>query len=130
VAGERIDAWIAVLEALQARDADAFARALDERLGVLPPAAGRTAYEQIEGALGPLLLSGQARIDDAALEAAGTRALPLVGEGARIATQATPDPADLWPLRTLGQLAAVLATLGAEEDWLELGLDALRRGWR
>jgi predicted unusual protein kinase regulating ubiquinone biosynthesis (AarF/ABC1/UbiB family) len=130
VAGERIDAWIAVLEALRARDANAFARALDEGLGVLPPAAGRTAYEHIEIALGPLLLSGPARIDDAALEAAGTRALPLVGEGARIATQATPDPADLWPLRTLGQLAPVLARLGAEEDWLELGLDALRRGWR
>ena len=42
---------------------------------------------------------------------------------------ATPDPADLWPLRMLAQLAATLAPLGATEDWLALGLDALRDGW-
>ena len=126
----RVDAWTATLESLASRDADAFARALEERLGVLPAAAGLTAYEHLEAALGPLLLAGPARLDDAALEAAGTRALPQADEAVWVATQARPDPADLWPLRMLGQLAAVLATLGAEEDWLALGLAALREGWR
>jgi predicted unusual protein kinase regulating ubiquinone biosynthesis (AarF/ABC1/UbiB family) len=129
VGRERIDAWIATLEALRARDEDAFAAALSERLSVLPADAARIAYSHIEAALGPLLLSGPARLDDVALRSAGTRALPLVGEGARIATQSTPDPADMWPLRMLFQLAPVLAALGAEEDWLELGLGALRDGW-
>ena len=131
VGGDRIEGWIAVLEALRARDADAFATALTSGLRVLPTAEAHVAYEHIEGVLGPLLLSGGAtRLDDAALEAAGTRALPLIGEGARVATRSTPDPADLWPLRMLGQLAPVLALLGAEEDWLDLGLSALRRGWQ
>jgi hypothetical protein len=30
----------------------------------------------------------------------------------------------------LAQLAALLGPLGAEEDWLELALGALRDGWR
>lgn len=127
----RIDGWIAALEALQARDGAAFATAMSDRLGLLPAAAARMAHAHIEVALGPLLLTGgPTRLDDAALSAAGARALPLVAEGAAIATRATPDPADLWPLRMLGQLAPVLAALGAEEDWLELGLVALRTGWR
>jgi predicted unusual protein kinase regulating ubiquinone biosynthesis (AarF/ABC1/UbiB family) len=130
VGADRVDGWIAALEALRGGDADAFAAALGERLGLLPAPAALTAYEHVQIGLGPLLLSGPARLDDAALAAAGSRALPLLPEGARIATQATPDPADLWPLRMLGQLAPVLAALGAEEDWLELGIDALRRGWR
>ena len=131
VAAARIDGWIAALEALQGRDAGAFATAMSDGLGLLPDDAAHTAYEHIEVALGPLLLTGgPARLDDAALAAAGERALPLTGEAARVATRATPDPADLWPLRMLAQLAPMLAVLGAEEDWLALALDALRRGWR
>lgn len=131
VTRERIDGWIAALEALRERDADAFARALEERLGVLPTIAGRRAYEHVEAILGPLILTGgRAVLDDAGLADAGSRALPLLGEATRVAGQATPDPADLWPLRTLGQLAPTLARLGAIEDWLDLGIAALRDGWR
>ena len=131
VAAERIDGWIAALEALQARDGSAFAAAMSERLALLPADAARSVYEHVEVTLGPLLLTGRPqRLDEAALAAAGTRGLPRLGEAASLATRGTPDPADLWPLRMLAQLAPVLATLGAEEDWLELALGALRDGWR
>jgi ubiquinone biosynthesis protein len=126
---ERIGGWIATLEALQARDEAAFAAALEAQ-GLLPAGAARAAYAEVEHALGPLLLNGPAVLDDAALAAAGDRALERVDAIVAIAGQATPDPADLWPLRMLAQLAALLATLGAEEDWLELALGALRDGWR
>ncbi len=75
-------------------------------------------------------MSGPARIDDAALAAAGDRAFARLGDLVDLAGRATPDPADLWPLRMLAQLAATLAPLGAEEDWLQLGIAALRDGWR
>lgn len=129
VAASRIDGWIAALEAVRERDAEAFAAAMSGRLHLLGAEPARTAHGHVEAVLGPLLTAGPARLDDAALEAVGKRALPLIEEAAGVAMQATPDPADLWPLRMLGQLAPVLAGLGAEEDWLALGLDALRRGW-
>ena len=125
----RVDGWVAVLEALRARDAGAFAAAL-AGLGLLPAEAGRAAYEHVDHALGPLLMSGPAALDDAALAAAGERALERVDAIVALAGYGTPQPADLWPLRMLGQLAALLATLGAEEDWVALALDALRDGWR
>jgi predicted unusual protein kinase regulating ubiquinone biosynthesis (AarF/ABC1/UbiB family) len=126
---ERVDAWVATLEAIRARDADAFAAALGAQ-GVLPPDAGHMAYAHAEHALGPLLWNGPAMLDDAALAAAGARALDRVEPIVAVAGRATPDPADLWPLRMLAQLAALLATLRAEEDWVELALGALRDGWR
>jgi predicted unusual protein kinase regulating ubiquinone biosynthesis (AarF/ABC1/UbiB family) len=126
---EKVDGWIATLEAVGARDADGFAAAL-ARQGLLPPDAGPAAFAHVDDVLGPLLASGPAVLDDAALAAAGDRALARAEALVAIAGRATPDPADLWPLRTLAQLAALLATLGAEEDWLELALGALRDGWR
>jgi len=126
---DRVDQWVATLEALQARDESAFASALEAQ-GLLPAASGRAAYAEVEHALGPLLLNGPAVLDDAALAAAGDRALERVDAIVSLAGRATPDPADLWPLRMLAQLAALLGTLGAEEDWLDLALSALRDGWR
>ena len=125
---DRVDAWIATLEAVQAPDEEAFAAALDAQ-GLLARDAGRPAYGHVEHVLGPLLMSGPAPLDDAALAAAGDRALGRVDAIAALATRATPDPADLWPLRMLAQLAALLAAVGAEEDWTELALSALREGW-
>ena len=126
---ERVDEWIATLEAVQARDQAAFAAALAAQ-GLLPTEGGRIAYAHVEHALGPLLMSGPALLDDAALAAAGARALERVEAIVALVGQATPDPADLWPLRMLAQLAALLGTLGAEEDWLALAVAALRDGWR
>ena len=128
VARERVDQWMATLEALQSRDADAFGAAL-AAFGLVPVDAGREAYAHVEAVLGPLLLSGPARLDDAALAAAGGAAFDRLGALMDLAARATPDPADLWPLRMLAQLAATLAPLGATEDWLGLGLEALREGW-
>jgi predicted unusual protein kinase regulating ubiquinone biosynthesis (AarF/ABC1/UbiB family) len=125
---ERIDFWITTLEALQSGDADGFAATLADS-GLLPRDAAAEAYEHVQATLGPLLLSGPARLDDDALAAAGERAWDRLGALMDLAGRATPDPADLWPLRMLGQLAATLAPLGAEEDWLALGLEALRDGW-
>ena len=125
---ERVDFWIATLEALERGDADAFASTLAEA-GLLPRDAAAEAYEHVDAVLGPLLLSGPARLDDAALGEAGDRAWRRLGALTDLAGRATPDPADLWPLRMLAQLAATLAPLGAEEDWLALGLSALREGW-
>jgi predicted unusual protein kinase regulating ubiquinone biosynthesis (AarF/ABC1/UbiB family) len=129
VSAGRVDAWIATLGALQARDADAFAAALAEQGLLSSVDDGRAAYGLIEATLGPLLLSGPARLDDAALAAAGARALDALGDIMEIAGRATPDPDDLWPLRMLAQLAATLAPVGATEDWLALALAALRDGW-
>jgi len=126
----RVDEWIATLEALQARDEAAFGSALAAQ-GLLPADAGRAAYAIVEESLGPLLLMGGPTVlDDEALAAAGARALDRVDTIVGLVGQATPDPADLWPLRMLAQLAATLAPLGAEEDWLDLALAALRNGWR
>ena len=127
---ERIDFWITTLEALGARDEAAFASSLSDE-GLLPEDAARAAYGEIEYALGPLLLTGGPTVlDDDALAAAGDRALDRLDTIVSLVGQATPDPADLWPLRMLAQLAALLGPLGAEEDWLELALGALRDGWR
>jgi ubiquinone biosynthesis protein len=129
VPAARLGEWIATLEALRARDEGAFAEALASQ-GLLSADAGVRAYAHVEAALGPLLLSGPSRLDDDALATAGGAAFERLGDLMDLAARATPDPADLWPLRMLGQLAATLAPLGATEDWLELGLAALRGGWR
>ena len=125
---DRIDFWIAALESLERRDADGFAAALAGE-GLLPVEAGAEAYEHVEATLGPLLLNGPAQLDDDVLGAAGERAWGRLDALVDLAGRATPDPADVWPLRMLAQLAATLAPLGATEDWLELGLAALREGW-
>jgi len=126
---ERVDSWIATLEALRAGDARAFAAALAVQ-GLLPEDAGHEAYAHVEATVGPLLLNGPVTLDDPALADAGSRAFDRLGDLLNLAGRATPDPADLWPLRMLAQLAATLAPLGATDDWLSLGLEALREGWR
>jgi hypothetical protein len=57
------------------------------------------------------------------------RALAALPVALPLAARLTPDPGDLWPLRMLGQLAALLARLDATEDWGALALAAGRQGW-
>jgi len=125
---KRVEAWLETLEALRSRDAAAFAAALESQR-LLTAGGADEAYAHVEAALGPLLLSGPARLDDDALAHAATATFDRLGALMDLAARATPDPVDRWPLRMLGQLAATLAPLGATEDWLELGIDALREGW-
>jgi predicted unusual protein kinase regulating ubiquinone biosynthesis (AarF/ABC1/UbiB family) len=99
----RLDETIAVLEALQARERDAFADAVSSGLGLLPQDAATRAYEQIDKHLAELL-DGTAKLDDAALAKAGESALADIGALTEIAAQGTPQPSDVWPARGLGQL--------------------------
>jgi predicted unusual protein kinase regulating ubiquinone biosynthesis (AarF/ABC1/UbiB family) len=124
----RLDASIAALEALRDGDDAGFADAVG-RLGLLPADAVAGLRPHVDAILGPLLLSGPARVDDDALAAAGERALDRLAGLMELAARGTPDPADLWPGRMLGQLASLLALLEIEEDWLALAIEALERGW-
>jgi hypothetical protein len=113
---DRAKAALDALDALRRDDTAAFTTAVADRLGVLPPAAADEAYTLI-GELAGDLLSGPARLDDAALAAAGERALGRMREGLAIAAVGRPQPADLAAARSLGQLAALLARLGVSDDW-------------
>jgi hypothetical protein len=66
------------------------------------------------------LLDGPATLDAAALLALGERARDETPALARLAMASAPRPEDLALGRTLGQLVAVLARLGAREDWVTL----------
>ena len=79
--------------------------------GRRPPAHARDARRSV---------TGPARLDAAALAGVADRAAERAGAAVAIATRARPDPADVWLLRGGGQLIAVLAGLGATEDWVAL----------
>jgi predicted unusual protein kinase regulating ubiquinone biosynthesis (AarF/ABC1/UbiB family) len=119
----------AALGALRAADRKAFVAALS-KLDLLPDKEAGEAYDHIEELLGPLLMNGPARLDDDALAAAGDAALDRIDVLVALGAKGTPDAADVWPARMLGQLTSTLALLGATEDWLGLAADALREGWR
>jgi ABC1 family protein len=118
VSRERARELLAGLHALRDGDRDAFARAA-EHAGVLPATVAGTAYEEVRTALGELV-AGPATLDPAALRAASERAARVASALARIGAAASPAPEDLALARALGQLAAVLARLGAREDWVNL----------
>lgn len=109
-----VDAFAAVADA----DPQAFAEAMGE-LGLLEPGDADQAYEVARRVLGDLL-DGPALLDAGVLrelfERAGREAPALL----RLATAAAPRPEDLSLARALGQLVAVLARLGATEDWAAL----------
>ena len=123
----RIDAGIDAVAALRRGGADAFADAA-VALGVLDEATALEAH-RIARELLPDLLSGPARLDAGVLADLGERALGRLDELMTVAVRATPDPADLWPARSLGQVVPLLSLLEVEEDWLELALEAARAGW-
>jgi hypothetical protein len=104
----RVDRALAAAAAIRADDATRFAAAVAE----LVPAA---AYDVARAALGPLA-TGRARLDASALRAAAE----VAPRGFGLVAEARPQPDDLWLGRAAGQLAATLAVLGAEHDWLAL----------
>jgi predicted unusual protein kinase regulating ubiquinone biosynthesis (AarF/ABC1/UbiB family) len=103
------------LGALAGHDADAFAERI-AATGVLSAedaAAAHPVLREVAGAL----LDGPATLDAEALRDTGVRAWRAAPRLAQLATAASPHPQDLTLGRTLGQLVAVLARLGAREDW-------------
>ena len=119
---------VAAAVALADGDRKAFVAAVS-KIDLLPDKHAGEAYDLIEELLGDLLMNGPALLDDAALAAAGEAALERIDELVALGSKGTPDPADVWPARLLGQLSSTLAKLGATEDWLALTAQALRDGW-
>jgi predicted unusual protein kinase regulating ubiquinone biosynthesis (AarF/ABC1/UbiB family) len=124
----RVDAALDALQALRDADEDAFATAVADRLGVLPDATARSAFA-LTRELFAAELEGPWRLDHAALAELAERALERLPDLYAIATAGTLEPGDLWPGRMVGQLGALLARLGATEDWAALALEAHRAGW-
>lgn len=112
------------LLAMRAGDEAAFGEAIG-RLGLLPAADAGTAMELVNRVLGQIVL-GPARLDGSALSDFADRGLEAIDELADLAGRVTLEPADLWPLRGLVQLAIVLARLEATQDWVQLAVDAGR----
>jgi len=115
---ERAAPALAVLRALREDDRAAFGEAVRE-LGVLLPDACDDAFTHARSLAGELL-AGPAELDGPALATIGERALAQLGPLVALAAQATPEPADVAPLRMLVQLAALLSRLGATHDWISL----------
>ena len=108
------------LAALRAGDEVAFAGVV-ERLGVLPAERAGEAFAVLR-AVGGELAEGPVLLDAAALRALGERAGAQTRPLAALAMAGSPHPSDLPLARMVGQLVAVLARLGATEDWGELAL--------
>ncbi|MFL5856570.1 MAG: AarF/UbiB family protein [Solirubrobacteraceae bacterium] len=123
----RLDAALDALAAVRARDADAFAAAVG-RMRLLPADAAPDAYALVDELAGDLL-RGPVRVQAALLANRVERALAALPRALPLAERVMPDRADLWPLRMLGQLAALLGRLDVEEDWAALALRAGRGGW-
>lgn len=123
----RLDAALDALAAVRARDAGAFAAAVG-RMRLLPADAAPDAYALVDELAGDLL-RGPVRVQAALLADRTERALAALPRALPLADRVTPDRADLWPLRMLGQLAALLGRLDVEEDWAALALGAGRGGW-
>ena len=109
-AQEALDA----LDALAGDDAAAFAQRVAAS-GLLSAEQARDAFPVLREIGGDVL--GRSRLDSEAIRVAGKRASGHVPALMRLATAASPVPDDLHLGRMLGQLTAVLARLGAEEDW-------------
>ena len=124
---DRHDQALDALAALRAGDRDAFAGAL-ARMDLLPPEAVDQAFDLVDHLLGGLL-RGPVRLTARGLCGLTERALAALPTALPLAARLTPDPPDVWPLRMLGQLAALLARLDATEDWGALALTAGRQGW-
>jgi predicted unusual protein kinase regulating ubiquinone biosynthesis (AarF/ABC1/UbiB family) len=114
----RVDGAVAALDAVADEDGEALGAAL-AALGWLPAEEGPAALALAWHALEPLL-TGDAVLDVAALEAVRERARERVEASLALAARATPAAVDLLPGRMLGALALVLAPLAAELDWVEL----------
>jgi hypothetical protein len=113
---DRVAAALQALVAWRAGDQDTFAAIVSGRLGLLPSGDALKAYGLAAVVLGELL-GGDATLDSPALAAIAERALDHLPAALQLAATVTPDPHDLAVVRSIGQLATVLARLGATEDW-------------
>ena len=123
----RLEAAVGAAQALRIDDAEAFALAL-KALGLLEHDDAVAAHALLRDVLGPLV-AGPALLD-AERAARGGRpgAGPRprgAGAGARVKAQ----PEDLWAVRALAHTVSLLARLEVEEDWLVLGVAAVKQGW-
>lgn len=119
----RVAAALDALVAFRSEDQDGFAAIVADRLALLPARDAIKAYGLAAVVTGGLL-RGEARLDDPALAEAGDRALEHLAAALTLAATVTPQPADLAVARSVGQLAGVLAHLGATEDWGGLALES------
>ena len=122
VAGDRdrLDALLALPAAVRDPDPAPFVALVRGRLGLLPgPAQAAEAHALVREVLGPLV-AGPARLDGRAAGEIGARALDELPAAFALLAAGSPDPADVWLARGTFQLAAVLAQLGAREDWVAL----------
>jgi hypothetical protein len=118
---ERLGAYLNALAAIRSEDQDGFATTLSNDLNLLPPGAALKAYALVD-LLAQGALTHPTALDPQLLAPLEDRVLQHVGAGLALAAEVTPDPADLALARSLGQLTATLAHLGATEDWGALAL--------
>jgi hypothetical protein len=112
----RTTAALEALVAWRAGDQDAFAAIVADRLDLLPTADAIKAYGLAAVVLGEVL-NGPAALDGPVLAVIAERGLDHLTAALQLAATVTPHPHDLAVLRSVGQLASVLARLGATEDW-------------
>ena len=93
-------------------------------LRTMPESDAIKAYALSGVLLGDELLHGPALLDGPAIAAIIGHALEHLGAALGLAQTVTPHPHDLAVARSVGQLASVLALLGATEDWGGLMLEA------
>jgi predicted unusual protein kinase regulating ubiquinone biosynthesis (AarF/ABC1/UbiB family) len=127
VSRELFDAALDALAAVRDGERNAFGAAV-ECMALLPADAAPDAFDVVEELFGDLL-RGPARLSADVLRDLTERALAALPPALPLIARLTPDRADLWPLRMLAQLAAVLGRLDATENWAALALAAGRRGW-
>ena len=127
VDARRLEAATGAAQALRIDDAEAFALAV-KALGLLGQEDALHAHALLRDVLGPLV-AGPARLDADALRAAADRTLDRAAEVVALAARVKLQPEDLWAARSLAHTVSLLARLDAEEDWLVLGVAAVRAGW-
>jgi ubiquinone biosynthesis protein len=120
---DRITAALEALVAWRADDQDAFAATVAGRLQLLPAEDALKASALGSVVLGEILNKAMV-LDNSALADIGERAIAHMSAGLALADVVTPQPHDLAVVRSVGQLASVLARLGADEDWGGLVLAA------
>ncbi|MGO9957747.1 MAG: AarF/UbiB family protein [Solirubrobacteraceae bacterium] len=116
------------LDAFRAGDAKRFGTAATA-LGWLPARHTGAALDLLHEALGDLAGPGAVRLDSAALIAARDRLLERTDAAVGLVLAGALPAQDLWPMRSVAQLVAAIARVGATGDWWELAADALREGW-
>ncbi len=125
---DRLVLATAAFDALRARDADVFARTVDD-LGWLPADRGALGLSVIEQALGDLAGPGAVRLDGDAVLAARDRLIDEPDGIIELILHGAIPPPDLWAARGVAQLFATIARVGATGDWQDLIGTALHDGW-